>query len=261
MCRFFVLLLSIMCILFTHVQSSSRVSIITSVYKGEKYIQQFLDDISKQTIYSQCEHIIINANSPEGEEAYILKHIEHFSNVKYIKLIKDPGLYGVWNIALLEAASDYVITANVDDRMDHSAIESLLGYIEQFPDVDLVYSDLYFTSMCNVPFSSCNQKEEHRQPEFSLGNVIKYCCPGNHPLWKKSMHSRYGLFDEGFKIFGDHEMWIRAASLGAIFKRYPHFTGLFYVGETLSSGQKHSVLRQKEGKKIHRKYKDIWNCP
>ena len=258
MLRFLRVVLCSLCILSLYGESGPRVSIITSVYKGEKYIEQFLDDISKQTIYSECEHIIINANSPEGEEAYILKHIANRSNVKYIKLVKDPGLYGVWNIALLESAADYIITANVDDRMDYSAIESLLGYIKQFPEVDLVYSDLYFTSESNVPFLLCCQKDEHRQPEFSLENVIKYCTPGNHPLWKKSMHSKYGLFDPNFKIYGDHEMWIRAASLGAIFKRYPYFTGLFYVGETLSSGQKHFVLRKNERKKIYRKYRDIW---
>ena len=56
-----------------------KASIITSVYKGEKYINHFLNDITKQTIFNQCELIIINADSPENEEQYINPFLEKYA--------------------------------------------------------------------------------------------------------------------------------------------------------------------------------------
>ena len=46
-----------------------KVSIITSVYKGKKYIEQFLENITSQTIFKEkCELILINANSTLKED-------------------------------------------------------------------------------------------------------------------------------------------------------------------------------------------------
>ena len=42
-----------------------KISIITSVYDGDDYIESFLEDITRQTIFKdKCELIMVNANSP-----------------------------------------------------------------------------------------------------------------------------------------------------------------------------------------------------
>ena len=52
-----------------------KISIITSLYKGGEFIKGFLDDIVGQTIFKdECELIIIDANSPEGEKEIILEY-------------------------------------------------------------------------------------------------------------------------------------------------------------------------------------------
>ena len=38
-----------------------RVSIITSLYKGEKFIRGFLEDITQQTIFTKCELWLIRS--------------------------------------------------------------------------------------------------------------------------------------------------------------------------------------------------------
>ncbi len=47
------------------------VSIFCSIFKGEKYIQHYLHDITRQSIFDKCELILVDGNSPENEEAYI----------------------------------------------------------------------------------------------------------------------------------------------------------------------------------------------
>lgn len=236
-----------------------EITIITSLYKGERFIKGFLEEIAKQTIYDDCEHIIINANSPENEEPIIQEFCKKHENVKYLRLDFDPGLYAVWNIGIFLSKGEYITNANVDDRFCNTSLEELLTYIKKRPDVDLVYSDIVFTRDANKPFHMCSVFEYHNQPEFSLENVILYCCPGHHPLWRKSMHVRFGLFDTSYKIIGDHEYWIRSAYRGAKFARYPKYLGAFYCGNSnLSFSKSKKLIRMKESKYLRKTYRKIW---
>ena len=42
-------------------------TIITSLYKAEKYLQGFLKDITRQTIFDKCQLYLLDAASPENE--------------------------------------------------------------------------------------------------------------------------------------------------------------------------------------------------
>lgn len=233
-----------------------KITIITSVFKADNFIEHFLKEIAKQSIYKKCEHIIINANSPGSEETFILDHINKFPNARYIALPVDPGLYGVWNIGIVASKADFILTANVDDQLKYTALEELYEFILKKPDTDLVYGDLYLTSLRNQTFSTCPNKTEFKRLDFSLENLAKDCSPGPHPLFRKSLILKYGLFNQEFKIFGDYEMWIRTALAGAKFERYPHFISLFYEGEnTLSHSSQKQLLRKQENLSLHKKYR------
>jgi glycosyltransferase involved in cell wall biosynthesis len=245
-----------LCFFSSGIFAQPKVTIITSVYKADEFIEHFLKEISKQTFYKNCQHLIINANSPGHEERHILNHRAKHPNVEYLRLKFDPGLYAVWNIGLLKAEADCIMTANVDDQLAYAVIENLYHYLQDNPDVDLVYGDLYFTHEKNSTFSSCADKTLYQRLEFSKENLKQDCSPGPHPLWRKSLHEKYGMFDQFFKILGDLEMWLRAAYHGAIFKRYPMPVSLFYEGlTTLSHNASKLKLRKQEARMIAKLYR------
>src|SRR5271155_5531949 len=136
-----------------HVKSEARqpyrVSIITSVYKGDLYIEEFMQDITSQTIFDQCELIMINANSPDNEEVVIKRYMERYPNIVYVKLDKDPGLFAVWNLGIEMARSNYITNANLDDRLKFDCYETHVAYLDVHPEIDLVYSGCYITTVAN----------------------------------------------------------------------------------------------------------------
>ena len=93
-----------------------RVSIITSIWKGDDFIEGFLADITDQTVFPQSELILINPSSPGNEEPIIKKYMEKYPNIVYLKLPQDPGLYACWNMGIKAARADFVTNANLDDR-------------------------------------------------------------------------------------------------------------------------------------------------
>lgn len=208
------------------------VSIITSLYNGDEFINHFLIDITRQTIFDQCELIIINANSPGNEEPIIIQFMEQYPNIIYKKLSYDPGLYAVWNIAIKMARSEFISNANIDDRMAPNFLEVHSKALQNNPQIDLVYSDSYWSTTPNMTFEQNNSSYLYPcgkpSPEFSK-KAMSICLPACHPVWRKSLHDRYGFFDEKFKALGDHEMWLRVVQRGSVFKKVPGVFGVYYT--------------------------------
>lgn len=205
------------------------VSIITSLYDGDAFIAGFMEDIVNQTIFDECELIIINANSPGHEDTIIQPYVATYPNIIYKKFSHDPGIYGVWNIAIRIARGHYITNANVDDRLRHDCYELHKNCLDNAPDIDLIYSDCYITNIPNETFEQNNTCQVLTRSPFSLEALKKCCLPNNHPMWRKSLHVKYGLFDESFKIAGDWEMWLRAATCGAQFAKLDMVLGLYFL--------------------------------
>ncbi|HEV2600756.1 MAG TPA: glycosyltransferase [Candidatus Babeliales bacterium] len=214
--------------------SPYRVSIITSVYKGDDYIEEFMQDITRQTIFDQCELIMINANSPHNEEPVIKRYMEQYPNIVYLRLEEDPGLYAVWNIGIKMASADYVTNANLDDRLNPCCYEKHAQALDEDSTVDLAYSGVYITTKPHETFenNSANgftiwQSTRDFNKDLLIRKFVPYPC--NNPMWRKSLHHYYGLFDERFRSAGDLEMWLRAVIFGDVkFKRVDGIHGLYY---------------------------------
>lgn len=236
--------------------ATPKLTIITSVYDGDKYIRHFLDEVTKQTLYRESEHILINAASPGNEEDIILEYAERFPNIIYVKLEEDPGLYGVWNIGLQIASAPLITNANLDDTFEYQAHELLVNEFNENPEIDLVYSGAYITSIPCQKFTNAIYDTVYSPPVFDKERIFSQCFIGSHPVWKIELHQKIGLFDETFKCAGDWEFWMRAAKAGANFKRVNRITGLNYNGpETLSNKQSLIHKRELEFTELQRRYK------
>ena len=71
------------------------ISVVITTFNHERFIKRCIESIMQQTIFKECELILINANSPGHEEKVITRFMKQYPNIIYIKLDKDPGVYGV----------------------------------------------------------------------------------------------------------------------------------------------------------------------
>jgi glycosyltransferase involved in cell wall biosynthesis len=232
-----------------------KVSIITSLFNATFFIDSFLQNIVKQTIFNQCELIIINANSPGAEDTIIKPYLAQYPNIIYLKLDNDPGLYGVWNMGIKMAKADYIINANVDDGLKEDALEIFANSLDLNQDIDMVYSDVYMTTQPNTSFDKLKKKGVTKLKPFSKESMIM-CPPLNHPMWRKSIHTRFGFFDESYKSASDFEMWLRAVEKGSLFVKLEGVYGFFYINV---KGLSHSKTHALEVKKILFQYRNVFN--
>ena len=247
------------CDWFIEPKSFPKVSLVTSMFKGEKHIRSFLEDITAQTAFKDCELIIINANSPENEDPVIEEYMEKYDNIVYKKLDKDPGIYGVWNLGIEMATGEYISNANLDDRRSPLHVELHALELAKNPDIDLVYAESFVTPNDHENFIT-NSSEGRVYPiaDFSNENMIK-CLPGCMPVWRKSMHDSAGLFEADYRYAGDWEMWLRAVRSGSTFRRLPGVHGMYYMNpDGLSTSPENEKVRFGEEKQIFWEYTDVF---
>ncbi len=247
------------CFGFQVQNSNFCISIITSIYKGDKFIKGFMEDIIKQTIFDRCELILINANSPDNEEVVITPYLEQYSNIIYVKLDHDPGLYAVWNIAITMARGKYITNANIDDRLAYNCYELHAQALDGHPEVDLIYSDIYRTHKPNETFYNHTGKPYFIYPAFSPKRM-SICLPNNHPMWRKSMHEKHGIFNEKYKCGGDYEMWLRAVRGGAKFLKVNKILGLYYDNPKGISTSKETISQAtRESRQLRKDYRNMFS--
>ena len=211
-----------------------KITISCSVYDGDSYIKSFLEDITKQTIFDQCELIIVNANSPGNEEKIILDYVKKYDNIFYHRLDYRATTTEVVNMVIDDLSTGELITiGNIDDRRRKDCLEIQAKNLMFDREIDLVYADCIQTKKENETFennSSNGKLYEHSIEEFSKENMIK-CLPGPMPMWRLSVHKELGVFDKNYNYVNDWEMWLRLVKAGKKFKKINDVLGLYYFNE------------------------------
>jgi glycosyltransferase involved in cell wall biosynthesis len=201
------------------------ISILCSNYNSSEWIHNYCNYINSQLLHS-FEVIFVDANSTDDS----LSKIQNFSfrdgiKVTIVPLSERVTVYEAWNIAIDKSSNDYVMNYNTDDKLFGSALLSLVGYINQYPHIDVLYSNCLVSQ--DVNHSSIQYMHDWGDAN-DMQTLLKGCCCGPFPLLRKQKVIDCGKFNPVFSISGDYEMWCRMNSKGAIFKKIDECLGVYY---------------------------------
>jgi len=239
-----------------------KISLVTSIFKADEYIEQFMDDITRQTIFKdKCEWIIINPNSPGNEEEVIKRYIEKYpDNIIYKRLDYDPGIYDTWNMGIQMANGEYITNANADDRKAINSVEEHAKALYQNPETDLVYADSYIAKESNKRWEDIRSDwQKYNFEQFSLEAMLRGNPPHNNPMWRKSVHDKNGYFDQKYKSAGDWDFWLRCAFNDSKFMKINDTLGVYYFNPVgMSTNPEHDSWKKQHEKEIFMKYLEIY---
>lgn len=122
------------------------ISVIMSVYNGEKYLKQAVDSILKQT-FAEFEFIIIEDASTDRT----LEILEHYASqdprIIIIKKEKNKGHQGFienLNIGLKNAKGKYIARMDADDISELDRFEKQIDFLQKNKNIFMVGSDIQF---------------------------------------------------------------------------------------------------------------------
>lgn len=187
------------------INNTIRISVITSLYKCNRYIDQYFKHVKKISNLKECEFIFIH-NEPNYLETNKIKHhLSSITDLNYLYLpIKREGLYKSWNRGIYNAKGEYIAVWNVDDIRFPDSLFIQANALEDCTDAGLVYGNKLVSNS-----QDDNEPRLHKPLDISKNKRLKPFKDGSLIMWKRSVHDSVGYFDEQFVTAGDQEMWYR----------------------------------------------------
>jgi glycosyltransferase involved in cell wall biosynthesis len=188
------------------------VSVIISLYRGERYLANFFSNIHEQTWFDRIE-FIIDHNDPTELEINLIKKFqeEHPGRLKH--LVRDGVVpYSAsWNRCIENASSEIIAIWNVDDTRTPASIEL------QAQPILSGQADLVFGNYIRVRSQGETTGERVRITETDPYFYSRRFVFGPFFMFKKALCQKAGYLDEQLRSSADVDFAIRLTMYANIF--------------------------------------------
>ena len=197
---------------------------LLSTYHDTELLQGRLDNLLGQIEVDFEVIVILKHGSNEDRIVKAWRQVyDLYDRTKMIYPDGIPTLYDAWNQGIAIAEGEYLTNLNTDDRLYPGALQKMIDVLDNDPSIGVVYPDVdRVDEIDGEPFAT------YSWAEGGLDRLLKGCFLGPMPMWRKSLHDEYGLFDPEYHSSGDYEFWLRLAKAGVKFQRYPEPLGAYF---------------------------------
>ena len=180
-----------------------KISIIMNCYNGEKYLNESLNSILKQT-YKNWEVIFFDNKSTDNSKK-IFKKIKD-KRFKYFRSKKKLTLYTARNYAVKKAKGSYISFLDVDDLWVKNKLYKQMNLINKKKS-SFVFSNCYILSKKKkITFIKKKYKNRHITQDL-LNN---YNVPILTVIFKKNLLKKYKLsFNKKYNVIGDLDLFMK----------------------------------------------------
>ncbi len=181
-----------------------KVTVLMSVYNGEKYLQEAIDSILGQT-FKDFEFLIINDGSTDktGEilESYNDPRIKIINNEKNIGLTKSL------NKGLRSARGEYIARQDADDISAPERLEKEIEFLEMHQNYAVVGTFAKIINKNSEVLSFLERPiEDLKIKEFFKKDN---CIVHGSSMIRKACLSDIGFYNELMLRSQDYELWLR----------------------------------------------------
>lgn len=192
--------------------SKPYVSILTSYYRGEKYLSDFLKNFESQDIFPNLE-LVIDLNEPSNLELEIINEFAYkFPGVLNFSINEFVVPMSVsLNNCILRSKADFLCIWNVDDRRTVNSISSQFELIRTTTDINVVYGPFVITGNYKSVSGKLVDNSGVPKTEFTRAMLL-----GPFFMFRKSMVSKISYFDEQLSSAADFDFAVRLAFFGGL---------------------------------------------
>jgi glycosyltransferase involved in cell wall biosynthesis/radical SAM superfamily enzyme YgiQ (UPF0313 family) len=185
-----------------------KVSIVMSVYNGEKYLFEAIQSVQNQT-FNNFEFIIVNDASSDTT-AKILHQID---DPRFIIFTNEQnfGLTKSLNKALKHCRGEFIARMDADDISHPFRLEKQVSFLESHPKCALVGSSYYVIDEESNIKSHIDVLTESSQIKAGLKSQNWF--GHGSVMIRKSALLKVGEYDEQFRYAQDYDLWLRLSEI------------------------------------------------
>lgn len=201
------------------------VSVVVPCFNYGHLLRESLDSVRGQSL-RDWECIVVDDGSTDDTSAVAGSYVAQ--DARFVCLRQENGgLSAARNAGLRKARGELIQLLDADDLLEGDKLKEHARLLAQHPEYDLVYGSMrYFTGQGSARRQSLGQHGASRQwmtlwPDSSQGMLLALVQGNQFPvsaaLFRKSLVSEVGYFDEALASHEDWEFWLRCALAGKRF--------------------------------------------
>jgi glycosyltransferase involved in cell wall biosynthesis len=188
----------------------AKAAVIVSLYKAADKLKVFLTALSEQTLIKkgEVEIILIDSGSPTNEYCIIEDFLQNKPlNAVYARSAERETIQAAWNRGIGLAKAPYLTFLGVDETLYPEALETLVAELDGAPEVDWVMSSSLATSVGETGLHEYDIMQYNRTGATKDHTYLDTCYTSwVGGMYRKTMHDRFGYYDETFGAAGDTEI-------------------------------------------------------
>jgi glycosyltransferase involved in cell wall biosynthesis len=191
-------------------EKPAKVAVIVSLYKAADKLNFFLTALSLQTLVKQdaVEIILVDSGSPTNEREVLEAFMEKTAlNAVYARSAERETIQAAWNRGIGLAKAPYLVFLGVDETLYPEGLEVLAKELDQNHEVDWVMANSLVTAVEEsgihkndiMPYDRTGATKDHTYLETCYLSWVG-------GMYRKTLHERFGYYDETFGAAGDTEI-------------------------------------------------------
>jgi glycosyltransferase involved in cell wall biosynthesis len=189
--------------------TNPKVSIVMTVYNGEKYIAEAIESVKNQT-FSDYELLIIDDGSTDGTAAAVSTFLSD-KRIKYFYQT-NKGVSAARNKGIAESHGNYIAFIDHDDVFLPEKIMKTVRFLEANDTYGMVYTDMFVVNENGGFISNWLDKKRFYGEGGIYLNLLNECfILPTAVLIRMAILRETGLFSEDIKSGEDIDLWLRIA--------------------------------------------------
>ena len=178
------------------------ISIVLPVYNGEQDLAQAIQSVLDQT-YPHWELLIVDDASSDNTPQIAQRYAETDTRIRYLRHTQNKKLPAALNTGFRAAQGTFFTWTSDDNLYRPHALETLLEFLLQHPQVDVVYSD--YTALYEE--QNVSRRITVQPPRFLVRKSVVGACF----LHRREVYDVLGGYDEQLFLVEDYDFWLRAS--------------------------------------------------
>jgi glycosyltransferase involved in cell wall biosynthesis len=207
-----------------------KVAVIVSLYKAASKLRVFLTTMARQTLGKRggVEFIFVDSGSPDCELDVLRRFWSRTPmNAVYARSARRETIQGAWNRGIQLARAPYLVFLGVDETLYPEALQLLAAELDGDESIEWVMGNSLVTAVDEhgiykndvMPYDRNGGTKDHAYLETCYLSWVG-------GMYRKSIHERFGYYDETFSAAGDTEFKNRVLPHIRV-KFVPRTLGLF----------------------------------
>jgi glycosyltransferase involved in cell wall biosynthesis len=182
-----------------------KVSIVTPSFNQSRYLERTILSVLKQD-HPDIEYMIVDGGSTDGALEIIQKYADRLA---WWVSEPDKGQTDAINKGFARASGEILAWLNSDDTYNPGAISAAVKFLQDNPQVGMVYADTDFID-----------EQDRRIGRFPAAQTdltrLKrgyVHIPQQAAFWRADLWRKVGPLDPSFYFAMDYDLWVRLARI------------------------------------------------